>query len=404
VRSLVRRADGEAQGPALAAVLLSPRATPAEKEEAAKSLGAAWPDAVARGGSRVIEELDGLMLSDSLAKAYRDPSSWPEVLEVPAMLDALEWLPGPDARRALEDVGSVAAIEKMMKRGDRLLSISALGRMRRRGHPEVRDAAEVALLDLTAPGNLAIMQRHFARPESLRALVPALAHAPRATEAFESVSSGEESRPDVLAALFAFDRFHPTEFGSLLSVEETTAHRRIHAAMTLSVRGERLPLVVDLALNDPSKAMRLMAFRAMSEVDLGTFAPRIHRSTGDDDPDIRRAAAMALTPTGDDKAFRVLAAEMDLQSTRDRSAFRRALRLLPPDESRRLLEAMFWEETGNSFTGYLYYSLIGGFPASEHKRVWPRLSWQIEESPFILFMAAGLDLPEAARAVFSRLR
>jgi hypothetical protein len=113
---------------------------------------------------------------------------------------------------------------------------------------------------------------------------------------------------------------------------------------------------------------------------------------------------MALTPTGDDTAFRILAAEMDLQSVRDRLAFRRALSRLPREESRRLLETMFWEETGNPFTGYLYYTFIGGFPAGEHRKVWPRLSWQMDESPFILFMAAGLDLPEAARAVFTRIR
>jgi hypothetical protein len=404
VRSLARRAAGDWQGPALAALLLSPQAPLAEKEEAAKSLGAAWPEAVARGGSRVIKELDRLTLQESPAKAYRDPSSWPDALEGPAILDALEWLPGPEARQALESIGDVAAIEKMMKRDDRLLSISAIGRLGRRGAPEVRDAAEIALLNLTAPGNLAIMQRHFARPGTLRALVPALAHAPRAAEAFRSISSGEEARPDVLAALFAFERFHPKDFSSLLPIEEPTAHRRIRAAMALSVRAERLPLLVDLAQNGPSKVTRLMAFRAISEIDPGSSATWIHRSAGDNDPEIRWFAAMALTATGDDTAFRILAAEMDLQRIRDRLAFRRALSHLPREESRRLLETMFWEETGNPFTSYLYYTLMGGFPAGEHRRVWPRLSWQMDESPFILFMAAGLDLPEAARAVFTRLR
>ena len=32
-----------------------------------------------------------------------------------------------------------------------------------------------------------------------------------------------------------------------------------------------------------------------------------------------------------------------------------------------------------------------------------RVAGRLDESPYILFMAAGLDIPEAAKAVYSRL-
>jgi hypothetical protein len=65
---------------------------------------------------------------------------------------------------------------------------------------------------------------------------------------------------------------------------------------------------------------------------------------------------------------------------------------------------MYWDETGNPFTDYLHDTAVGGFSKDLQERVWTRLAERLDESPFILFMAAGLDTPEAAKAVYSRLQ
>jgi HEAT repeat protein len=309
-----------------------------------------------------------------------------------------------ESRQALERIGSVEAIERMMKRKDRALSIPALGRLRRSEDPEIREAAERALVALRAPGSLIIMMRYLEQPEKLRALIPSLAAAPLAAEAFEHVSRAYGARPDVQAALFAFYRDRPSDFRSLLSIEHPTSRRRIHAAMALSDGNERLPILADSAVHDATKSIRLMAFRGLSEADIGPFAARLHRAAGDDDPDVRWEAGLALAPTGEDWAVRLLAAEMNPERSRDRIAFHRVLRRLPAAERRRLLATMYWDETGNPFTDYLHYTAVGGFSKDLQERVWTRLAERLDESPFILFMAAGLHIPEAAKAVYSRLQ
>ncbi len=111
-RDFVLSATGGARGSALAALLVSPRTTLNEKERAIRVLGDAWPDAVRVGGKAVIGELDRLALRDPSLAVYRDTELWPSKLDSPAMLDTLALLPGAQARLALEQVGTVAAIER----------------------------------------------------------------------------------------------------------------------------------------------------------------------------------------------------------------------------------------------------------------------------------------------------
>ena len=56
-RDFALSATGDARGPALAALLVSPKTTLDEKEKAVRALAEAWPDAVRLGGKPVIREL-----------------------------------------------------------------------------------------------------------------------------------------------------------------------------------------------------------------------------------------------------------------------------------------------------------------------------------------------------------
>jgi HEAT repeat protein len=402
VRALVLGAKGEVQGEALAALLLCPRATPDEKEEAANTLGDAWLEAIARGGPPVIAELDKLTLGDSRARAYREPALWPAQFDTPNWLEVLGMLRGPEARKALERVGSAVAIETLMRREDRLHSLAAIQRLKREGSAEVVRQAEVAILAMGAPGSLAVMQRALARPEGLRSLVPALARGPLATEAFKHLARGRDARPDVVVALSSFFQLSPSDFFSLVSVPEPAARRRVYAALALSGAPPSLPVLVDLAVNGEDEVSRRIALRALADEDIRSFAAGLHRSAGDTDRRIRFAAALALVPTGETWAMRLLVSEMDQQSHQEVVAARRAIDRLPQDRARGLLGEMFWDGTGGPFANDLFFELGGEISERRQRPAWERISSELE-NPYALLVAARLDVPEAAKAVISHL-
>ncbi|MFQ5791057.1 MAG: hypothetical protein ACE5JI_11355, partial [Acidobacteriota bacterium] len=405
VRQQVLRATGPARGGALAAILASPRPTLDEKERALRTLGGAWPEAVVQGGERVIREIERLAVRDPGLAAFKDPALWSFDLDSPLGLDVLSLLPGAQARRSLERAASEAALESLMRRQDRVLSLPVLDRLsRREGADSVRLEAEKALIELSAPGALAIMQRRLSAGGGLTALAPVLSRAPLALQAFRRIAAGDGPLPDVAAALFGFYRHAPSEFTRLLSMEEPSGVRRVYSTLALSGDPVRLPVLIDLAVyGKPAGASRRGAFRALAETDLRAFAARLHRTAGDKDRRIRFETAVALVPTGEAWAARLLVAELDAEAPAELAAAGRALRRLPAESMKPLLDPMVWDGTANGFAIGLLLDLAEEealeVDSRFRGRVWEVLSRLSDEDPLALIAASRLDWAEAAKAV-----
>jgi len=388
LRELVLLTEGDARGPALAALIVSPRATRDERVRALEILGDAWPEAVLAGGAAVIEELEPL---------------WQGELDSSLGLDVLALLPGAAARRRIEEVGTAEAIASLMKRGDRLLALPALDRLKRQGDKRTRDASETALLMLGAPGSIAIMRRRLSEPETLRGVMPALAWSPLANEAFGRLAASVGRRPDVQAALCSYYEKRPSELTSLLDLTEANARHRILSAMALNDTPSRLPVLIDTAINEAQVETRLAVLRGLAEGKLGRFAARLHKIAGDPDRRVRFASAVALAPDGEEWALRLLLSEMDSSSRQERRLARRVIERLPGDDAQARLEALFMDGTAGSYAIDLFLDRAEAVTGAHEERAWELVQSLLDEDSFALRVAARLDNRKAGRAVLERL-
>ncbi len=389
LRELVLRTGSGERGAALAALLVSPRATRDEKARALKVLGDSWPEAVVAGGGAVIEALE---------------SKWKHDLDSSLSLEVLSLIPGAEARRHIEEVGTAEAIGHLMKREDRLLALPSLERLKQQGDKRSRDAAETALLLLGAPGNTTIMKRRLLEPETLFCVIPALAEAPLAKEAFGWVTDGAGRRPDVQAALCAYYLKRPVELTSLLGVVGPDARHRMLSAMALTDRAGGLPLLIDAALNVRRVDTRLAVLRGLGDGELGRFGVRLHKIAGDPDRSIRFASALVLAPTGEEWALRLLLSEMDSSRRKERQLVRRVIERLPGDDALGRLEALFMDGTAGPYAIDLFFDRAEAVTNAHEVRAWELVREQLDDDPFALRVAARLDDREAAGAVLDRLR
>ncbi len=398
LRVLVLETGVESRGAAFAALLLSPTASRAEKMEAAKTLGGSWPEAVVRGGSRVIEALHRLEFWKHRGKeAFSSENVTSEWIE------AMSMLAGDNARKALERVGTVEAIGKLAEREDRLLALPALSRFRREGDDDVREAADMVLLSLGAPGASILMEQRLGHPDALRALVPHSNATPHAAEVLAAVAVGDEPRPDVQASLFAFYQDRPQDYSVLLDIDEPSAHRRVHSTLALSDNPARLPVLMDVAAVEKRIDSRRAALRGLADAEPGRAAFRLHRSAGDPDRGVRFAVAAALVPSGEVWAMRLMMAEMSLAHPWERLAALKAIQKLPREEAESLLEELFWDGTGNAFSSHLLFEMVGGVSKEQEPRAWEIVSTQLDEDPYALLIAARLGRLDAVRAVIERI-
>lgn len=389
LRESILSAEGDARGPALAALVVSPQATQDEKTRALEILRDAWPEAVLAGGAAVVEELEPI---------------WQQELDSSLSLDVLAVLPGAGARRLIEEVGTAEAIGYLMNREDRLLALPALGRLKRQGDQRTRDAAETALLMLGAPGSSAIMRRRLSEPETLRGVMSALARAPLANEAFGRLSGSAGRRPDVQAALYAYFEKRPPELTYKLEPRETNARHRVLSAMALTDPPSRLPVLIDAAINEAHLETRLAVLSGLAEGRLGRFAARLHKITGDPDRRIRFASAVALTPNGEEWALRLLLSEMDSSRRQERQLARRAIDRLPGDDAQSRLEALFMDGTAGPYAIDLFFDRAEAVTGAYEERAWELVQSRLDDDPFALRVAARLDDRNAAHAVLVRLR
>ncbi len=389
LRELVLKSGGDARGPALAALLVSPRATRDEKENALSVLGDSWPEAVMAGGAAVIEALE---------------EKWKHELDSSLSLEVLSLIPGAEALRHIEEVGTAEAIVHLMKREDCLLSLPALERLKQQGDGRARDAAETALLLLGAPGNTTIMKRRLLEPETLFGVMPALAEAPLANEAFRRLAGGEGRRPDVQAALCAYYSTNPAELASLLDLEDGNARRRASSAMALTERRARLPLLIDMAVNEAQVETRLAVLLGLADGKLGRFGARLHKIAGDPDRRIRFVTALVLTMNGEDWALRLLLSEMDSSRRTERRLVRRVIEHLPEDDALGRLEDLFMDGTAGPYAIDLFFDRAEALTDAHEVRAWELVRARMDDDPFALRVAARLDDRNAAHAVLVRLR
>lgn len=389
LRELVLMAGANARGPALAALIVSPQVTRDERVRALEVLRDAWPEAVLAGGTAVVEELEPI---------------WQQELGSPLGLDVLALLPGAEARRRIEEIGTAEAIKYLMKREDRLLALPAFVRLKRNGDNRIRDAAETALLRLGAPGDSAIMRRRLSEPETLRGVMPALDRAPLASEAFGRLVASVSRRPDVQAALYAYCENRPFELASLLDLVEANARHRILSAMALTDRPSRLPVLIDAAINEAQVETRLAVLRGLAEGKLGRFAARLHKIAGDRDRRVRFALAVALAPNGEEWALRLLLSEMDSSRRQERRLVRRVIEHLPGDDARARLEALFMDGTAGPYAIDLFFDRAEAVTDAQEERAWELVQSRLDDDSFALRVAARLDDREAGRAVLEHLR
>jgi hypothetical protein len=408
VRELVRRATGEAQGPALAALLLSSRATLEEKERAAREFGDAWWAALAEGGPGALAELERLALSAPELAPEPKLARLLDRLPDRRAIAALSLIPGPRARQALLDAGRPEALEALVLRPDRALGLPGLARLAREDEGELRAAAERALLRLDAPGALTLVQTKLQDPEALGALLPVLASSPAASEALAVLADRPGPAPALAASLFTFSRRDAEGFRRLLSQPSPRALDRFYATLSLTGDRSRLPVLLDEASAGPTWRRRRMAFRALAEADLERFASRLHRLAGDRNRETRFETAVALAPGGEPWTIRLLAAELQEDDPIQLSRARRAVERAPAAAVRPLLEDMVSEGTATAFTVLLLLDSPatepGSVPRSLRRQAWQLLAPQVERSSLALLAASRLGLPPAIRAVLERLR
>jgi hypothetical protein len=397
IRDRVRRAD-RARGRALASLLLSPRADDVEKRETLAAMRDSWAAAIA-SSSRIFaivasflsrEELDRFLVETKVDEAF---------------LDALAVSPVPEARLRLESLGTPQAIERLMRRSDRFLSVPELSRLRREGE---RSAA-LALLTLGAPGSSAWLSLELLDPGDRTALLEAtmrsLLESPKARELAREVASSPSRSPSGFAALFRLP------LADLASTSTEALSKRVFLAMSLSGERKYLPVLVDLATRSApseSKEIRDAAFAALTEADLDSFAPRLHRLAGDSDREVRFGAAAALVPSGEAWTLRLLLANIDEASSRERAMARGVVRRLPRDRARELLREMVEDGTAGSF-GVLLYLSIGDESAVRTNRPLQEKLWRVVAAnarladPTALLAASCLSHGEAIAVVTARL-
>ncbi len=174
VRRRVTRAPMGARAAALAAHMLSGVPSASEKREVAAEMFDVWAEAGVLGGSEFLAVLEEV-LSD--AELYAEGTWWKKAPLEASNARLLAMLPGSEARRALESMGTAEAVDALRSRSDRALAVPAFLRLARSGDERLRLSAEKGILELGAPGATAIVRRRLPTPERLRPLLPSLSRA-----------------------------------------------------------------------------------------------------------------------------------------------------------------------------------------------------------------------------------
>jgi len=357
IRDRVRRAERE-RGRALASLLLSPTPDDAEKREALLAMPDAWAGAIASAGPGVFEIMSALALREDLERFLFEA----EVDE--SFLDALAIVPLPEARLRLEAMGTPEAVKRLLRRPDRVLSVPALSRLRLQGEPLAARSAGLALLSLGAPGASAWLRVELLDPSDptavLLALIAGAAEPSIAVDLARRAASDTSPSPAGFAALVRLHELAPGALATFASTGPEALTDRAYLAMSLTGDRRFLPLFIDLAVGSVpgvSRASRDAAFAALLEAELGPFATRLHRLAGDPDREVRLGAAAALVPSGESWTLRLLLGNLDPTSARERAIARGAVRRLPRERARELLEEMIGDGTARSFGVLLYLEL-----------------------------------------------
>jgi len=402
IRDRVRRAE-RARGRALASLLLSPTGGDAEKREALRAMPDAWAGAIASAGAEIFEITSNLLPREDLERFLFET----EVDE--SFLDALAIVPLPEARLRLEVLGTKDAVKRLLRRPDRILSVPALSRLRREGEPLAAGSAALALLSFGAPGASAWLRAELATSSDLTPVLEAVMLVPAepaiALELARRVASDASPSPSGFAALARLPLV------DLASATPEPLVERVHLVMSISGEPKYLPLLIDLAagsVSGSSKASREAAFAALAEADLGSFAPRLHRLAGDPDREVRFRAAAALVPSGEAWTLRLLLANLDPSSPRERAIARGAVRRLPRERARELLQEMVEDGTARSFGVLLYLELADESEVRRSRllqaRLWRALADEARTGdPTAVLAASRLSHPEAIVFVTGRL-
>jgi hypothetical protein len=396
LRDRVRRAARE-RGRALASLLLSPVPSDAEKREALAAMRDAWSGALISSAG-VFEILTGLVPPGELERFLF------ETRVDERFLEALARVPSPEARLRLESIATPDAIERLMQRPDRFLSVPALSQLRRQGN---RSAA-LALLSLGAPGSSAWLGLELADPGDRTSLLEAAMRGPVddavALDLARQVASSPAPSPTGLAALARLPLV------GLAASSPPPFSERVHLAMSLSGERTYLPVLIDLATgaaSSVSKTSREAAFAALAEADLDAFAPRLHRLAGDPDREARFGAAAALVPSGEAWTLRLLLGNVDAGSARERAMARTVVRRLPTDRAKQLLGEMVEDGTAGSLGVLLYLELLEEppvRPALSEARLFRIVADEAKAGdPTALLAASRLSLREAIAVVTAHL-
>ncbi|HEY7819145.1 MAG TPA: hypothetical protein VIG29_13050, partial [Vicinamibacteria bacterium] len=392
VRDRVRRAERE-RGRALASLLLSPLASDTEKRETLAAMRDAWSGAIVSSGA-VFEILSGLVPPEELERFLSDTKVHERFLE------ALARVPSAEARLRLETIATPEAIERLMQRPDRFLSVSTFSQLRREGN---RSAA-LALLTLGAPGSSAWLRLELADSGDRTPLLEAVMRSPAdeevALELARLVASSPWPSPTGFAALARLP---------LVAIDASSSgplSERAHLAMSIRGQSTYLPVLIDLATGavpSVSKASRDAAFAALAEADQDAFAPRLHRLAGDPDREVRFGAAAALVPSGEAWTLRLLLGNVDTASARERATARAVVRRLPRDRARQLLGEMVADGTAGSLGVLLYLELLEE-PPLRQERLFRIVADQARAGdPTALLAASRLSFGDAIAVVTARL-
>ncbi len=408
IRDRLRRA-AQARGRALASLLFSPSAGDAEKREALRAMPDAWASAISSAGSGIFEILTSLLPREELERFVLEA----EVDE--SLVDALAIVPLAEARLRLEALGTPDAVERLLRRSDRILSVPALSRLRREGEPLAAHAAALGLLSLGAPGTSAWLRVELQDPSDPMAILQALMRFSTepsiALDLARRIASDPSPSPAAFAALSRLHEVAPAALVTLTSTESEALTDRAYLAMSLSGDRRVLPLLVDLAVGSvpgASRASREGAFAALAEADLGPFASRLHRLAGDPDRRVRLGAAAALVPSGELWTLRLLLGNLDAASSRERAIARAAVRRLPPDRAREFLGEVVADGTAGSFGVLLYLELAEESEARRNRplqeTLWRALAEEARAGdPSALLAASRLSHREAIMVVTGRL-
>jgi hypothetical protein len=178
--------------------------------------------------------------------------------------------------------------------------------------------------------------------------------------------------------------------------------------MSLASDPRRIPLLVDAAtgaFGTVSPASRDAAFEGLAEVDLGSFATRLHRLAGDTDRAVRFRAAAALVPSGEPWTLRLLLADIDTSSARERERARRAVERLPRSRALDLLRQTIDDGTAGPFGVTLFLDLDGDSKESRADRQLQARLWSLvaehalAQDETALLAASRLAHPRAIAAV-----